>query len=160
MDVDQFAFYVFFLVAATVFGNTVLRLRQRRLYDPGLRIRNARARRRQGVSSAALLAERELADRRQRVVGALARDASALSGPAEAAEEDRLRRELESLREAFEAQRESVAREHERIDREADEELARYRRRRRTALACEVALLALSLAALVALVAAAAPYFR
>ncbi|MFI6575573.1 hypothetical protein ACIBFB_07210 [Nocardiopsis sp. NPDC050513] len=159
MDIDQLAFYVFFLTAAVIAGNSFLRIRQRGLFDAGLGVRNEGTRRRQNVASAALRVERELIDRKERVVEALANDTTVPDGTEAIAEEHGLRRELEALNASFEERRTRADEELERIDAETEEELARYRRRRRTALAADAVLLVLSVAAMVALVAAALPLF-
>ncbi|MDE3723172.1 hypothetical protein PWG71_17405 [Nocardiopsis sp. N85] len=159
MDVNQFAFYVFFLVTATVAGNAVLRIRQRGLYDPGQAIENGRMARKQAVSSAALLEKVGIADRKQQIIEALAGDRTASTSAEAIAEEDHGRRELVSLRKRFDELESHVLAEHEHIDREFEEEAARHRQRRRRALSTEIALLVLSVAVMLGLVIAAAPYF-
>ncbi|OLT27830.1 hypothetical protein BJF83_17215 [Nocardiopsis sp. CNR-923] len=159
MDIDQFAFSLFFVVAAVIAANSALRVYQRPLYDAGLAITTRRMERRQRISVTALSTEKKLVDRKQQIVDSLVDIMSSPSSQAEIAEEERGRREVESLNEEFDAYRARVDEELERIDAETEEELARYRQRRRMALAADVVLLVLSLAAMVALVVAALPLF-
>jgi hypothetical protein len=159
MDAEQFAFYVFLLMAVYVAGSSYLRISQRRVHGAGLGIQNEGMRRKQGLSAVALRTERELAERKRQLVDTLAKDMTAPTEPAAIAEEDRVRRELESLKQSSDAHGARVEDELGRIDRETEEELERHRQRRRTAVAADVALLVLSLTAAVALVVAALPAF-
>lgn len=159
MDVNQFAFYVFLLVAATVAGNSVLRIRQRGLYDPGPAIEAGRMSKRQAVSSAAFLEKKRITDRKQEIIEALASEAIPATGAEAIAGEDRARRELVALRKGFDDIEAHVADEFERIDLESGAEAARHRLRRRRALGTEYVLLGLSVVVMLGLLISAAPYF-
>jgi hypothetical protein len=153
---NHIAFYVFFLVAVTIAGNSAVRIYQGSLYAVGLAIKNESRRKKQRFSSAALETERRITDRKQQLIDTLAEQPPSPPGQTT---EKALHEELESLREAFDAQRARVAEEHERVDRETEEDLMRYQQRRRKAVAADIVLLVLSVAAMIALVTAALPAF-
>ncbi|MDA8370216.1 MAG: hypothetical protein M0026_10145 [Nocardiopsaceae bacterium] len=154
MDIDQLTFYTFFLVSLAIACNSLLRVYQSGLSASGLSIKNEQLKQKQAVASGALLREKKLIDQRQRIIDSLVENLSTEGADADVLiSEDRDRRELEPLKKAFDSEVEKTAQEHARIDEETEERLKTHRKRHRTVLIADIALLVLSVGAMVALLA-------